>query len=122
MEIPLTVNWIYYVILESGSILPRTIGSKNTCFQNAPTSESRSKRINGFQWPAETGFWNEWCWLSEDAAQHDPPTDVADFPEADFWTIFRGGGLADRLLVRITYGMAIYQHLSAPASRAKTSE
>jgi hypothetical protein len=35
---------------------------------------------------------------------------------------FRGGGLADRLLVRITYGMAIYQHLSAPASRAKTSE
>jgi hypothetical protein len=39
-----------------------------------------------------------------------------DLLEADFWTIFRGGGLADRLLVRITYGMAIYQHLSAPAS------
>jgi len=37
-------------------------------------------------------------------------------PQADFWTIFRGGGLADRLLVRITYGMAIYQHLSAPTS------
>jgi hypothetical protein len=36
--------------------------------------------------------------------------------EADFWTIFRGGGLADRLLVRITYGVAIYQHLSAPNS------
>ena len=39
-----------------------------------------------------------------------------NFPQADFWTIFRGGGLADRLLVRITYGMAIYQHLSAPTS------
>jgi len=37
---------------------------------------------------------------------------AADFPEADFWTIFlREGGLADRLLLRITYGMAIYQHL-----------
>ena len=36
--------------------------------------------------------------------------------EADFWTIFRGGGLAHRLLVRIAYGMAIYQHLSAPTS------
>jgi hypothetical protein len=39
-----------------------------------------------------------------------------DLFEADFWTIFRGGGLASRLLVRITYGMAIYQHLSAPTS------
>jgi hypothetical protein len=41
-----------------------------------------------------------------------------DFLEADFWTIFRGGGLASRLLVRITYGMAIYEyeHLSAPTS------
>ena len=39
-----------------------------------------------------------------------------DLLEADFWTIFRGGGLADRLLVRITYGMAIYQHLSAPTA------
>src|SRR5258708_5369955 len=36
-----------------------------------------------------------------------------DLREADFWTIFRGGGLADRLLVRITYGMTIYQRLAA---------
>jgi hypothetical protein len=41
----------------------------------------------------------------------------ADLLEADFWTIFRGGGLANQLVVRITYGMAIYQRLSAPASR-----
>jgi hypothetical protein len=34
--------------------------------------------------------------------------------EGDFWQ--SSGGLADRLLVRITYGMAIYQRLSAPTS------
>jgi hypothetical protein len=39
-----------------------------------------------------------------------------DVLEADFWTIFREGGLASLLLVRTTYGRAIYQHLSAPTS------
>jgi hypothetical protein len=48
-----------------------------------------------------------------------------DGPEQDFWTIFlREGGLADRLLLRITYGMAIYQHLRPvpPVEISKSEE